>query len=64
MLPIYDFLRDVWILTQSAAVASWRATDLATHLSIKPPIPLFSHPSLYLATHPCILAIHPSITVL
>ncbi len=25
------FLRDVWIRTQSAAVASWRATDLATH---------------------------------
>ncbi len=25
------FLRDVWIWTQSAAVASWRATDLATH---------------------------------
>ncbi len=28
------FLRDVWIGTQSAAVASWRATDLATHLSL------------------------------
>jgi hypothetical protein len=27
-------LRDVWIRTQSTAVASWRATDLATH----PPI--------------------------
>ncbi len=27
------FLRDVWIRTQSAAVASWRATDLATHPS-------------------------------
>jgi len=51
MSTIYDFLRDVWILTQSASVASWRATDLATHLSIKPPIPQFSHPSLYLATH-------------
>ncbi len=25
------FLRDVWIRTQSAAVATWRATDLATH---------------------------------
>ncbi len=34
------FLRDVWIRTQSAAVASWRATDLATH------------PSNDLATHP------------
>ncbi len=28
------FLRDVWIRTQSAAVASWRATDLATHPSL------------------------------
>ncbi len=28
------FLRDVWIRTQSAGVASWRATDLATHPSI------------------------------
>ncbi len=27
------FLRDVWIRTQSAAVASWPATDLATHPS-------------------------------
>jgi hypothetical protein len=27
------FLRDVWIRTQSAAVASWRATNLATHPS-------------------------------
>jgi hypothetical protein len=27
------FLRDIWIRTQSAAVASWRATDLATHPS-------------------------------
>ncbi len=27
------FLRDVWIRTQSADVASWRATDLATHPS-------------------------------
>ncbi len=27
------FLRDVWIRTQSAAVGSWRATDLATHPS-------------------------------
>ncbi len=31
------FLKDVWIRTQSTAVASWRATDLATH-------PLLSHP--------------------
>ncbi len=28
------FLRDVWIRTQSAAVASWRNTDLATHPSV------------------------------
>ncbi len=28
------FLRDVWIRTQSTAVASWHATDLATHPSI------------------------------
>ncbi len=28
------FLRDVWIRTQSAAVASCRATDLATHPSL------------------------------
>jgi hypothetical protein len=33
-------LRDVWIRTQSAAVASWRATDLATH-----PSQLATHPS-------------------
>ncbi len=28
----FVFLRDVWIRTQSAAVASRRATNLATHL--------------------------------
>ncbi len=39
------FLRDVWIRTQSAAVASWRATDLATHPS------RISHPSLFLLFH-------------
>ncbi len=33
------FLRDVWIRTQSTAVASWRATDLATH----PSTPCFIH---------------------
>jgi hypothetical protein len=32
-------LRDVWIRTQRAGVASRRATNLATHL------PLLSHPS-------------------
>jgi hypothetical protein len=32
MSPIFVFLRDVWIRTQSAAVASRRATNLATHL--------------------------------
>ncbi len=29
----FAFLRDDWIRTQRAAVASWRATNLATHLS-------------------------------
>ncbi len=33
------FLRDIWIRTQSDAVASWRATDLATH-----PSDLATHP--------------------
>jgi hypothetical protein len=42
MSPIYDFLRDVWIRNQSIAVASWRATDLATHLSL-----LATHPSKF-----------------
>jgi len=46
MSPIYDFLRDFWIQTQSAAVASWCANDLATH----PPCS---------ATHPPCLATHP-----
>ncbi len=32
-------MRDVWIRTQSTAVASWRATDLATH-----PLDLATHP--------------------
>ncbi len=59
------FLRDVWIRTQSTAVASWRATDLATHpsnlathssnLATHPSA--FSHPSLYLATHPSTILI-------
>ncbi len=40
------FLSDVWIRTQSAAVASWSATDLATHTPV-------------LATHPPNLAIYP-----
>jgi hypothetical protein len=34
------FLWDAWIRTQSAAVANWRATDLATHpynLATNPP---------------------------
>ncbi len=30
----FVFLRDVWIRTQSAAVASRRATNLATYLTI------------------------------
>ncbi len=39
------FLKDVWIRTQSDAVASRRATYLATHL------PTYSHPSSYWATY-------------
>ncbi len=36
------FLRDVWIWTQSTAVARWRATDLATHsITTVPNILLF-----------------------
>jgi hypothetical protein len=31
MSPLFLFLRDVWIRTQRAAVASRRATNLATH---------------------------------
>jgi hypothetical protein len=31
MSPMLDVLRDVWIRTQSAAVASRRATNLTTH---------------------------------
>jgi hypothetical protein len=48
------FLMDLWIRTQSPAVGSWRATDLATHPSY-----LATHPS-NLATHPSYLATHPS----
>jgi hypothetical protein len=36
------FSRDVWIRTQSAAVAIWRATDLATHPSV---LATATHPS-------------------
>ncbi len=43
------FLRDVWIQTQSADVASRRANNLATH-----PPNLATHPA-YLATHPLFL---------
>ncbi len=32
MSPIFVFLRDVWIRTQNAAIASSRASNLATHL--------------------------------
>jgi hypothetical protein len=55
------FVWDVWIRTQSSAIASWRATDLATHPSY-----LATHPSnlathtSHLATHPSDLATHPS----
>jgi hypothetical protein len=37
---------DVWIRSQSTAVASWRATDLATH-----PSNLATHPSLNKFSH-------------
>jgi hypothetical protein len=45
----FVFLRDGSIRTQRAAVASRRATNLATHLPTWPPIPLLSHPSPCLA---------------
>jgi hypothetical protein len=32
MSPIFVFLKDVWIRTQSAVIVSRRATNLATHL--------------------------------
>ncbi len=44
-------LRDVWIRTRRAVVASRRATNVATHLPTQPPISLLSHPSPYLPTH-------------
>ncbi len=49
------FLRDVWIRTQSTAVASWRATDLATHPS------QISHPSLSLS-HPSLSSLKITVT--
>jgi hypothetical protein len=30
-VALFGFLSDVWIRTQSTAVKSWHATDLATH---------------------------------
>ncbi len=46
------FLRDVWIRTQWTAVASMRATNLATHLPRTVAAHLsLSHPSPSLATH-------------
>jgi hypothetical protein len=64
-------LRDVWIRTQKAAVATHlrklaiHLPSLATHLPTWPPISLLSHPSPYLATHlptwpPISLLSHPS----
>jgi hypothetical protein len=44
------FLRDVWIRTQKATIASRRANSLATHPSSWLPVSLLSHPSPYLAT--------------
>ncbi len=49
-VALFWFLRDVWIRTESVAVASGRPTNLATH-------PLVSHPSPGLATHPPLLII-------
>jgi hypothetical protein len=48
----FVFLRDVWIRTQRAAVASKRATNLSP-ISLKPPISLISHPSPELKLEPC-----------
>ncbi len=55
MSPIVHFLTDVWVRTHRAAIARWRATNLATHLSTctqpcaylpaQPPISLLSHQS-------------------
>jgi hypothetical protein len=50
MSPFYDFCgmsKKIWIQTRSAALSSWRAMKLATHL-------------FNLATHPCNLGTHPS----
>jgi hypothetical protein len=46
----FVFLRDVWIRIKSAAVASRRATNLATHPHAQPAISLLSHPSPFFAT--------------
>jgi hypothetical protein len=43
----FVFLRDFWIRTQRAAVASRRATNIATHL----PTNLATHLPTNLATH-------------
>ncbi len=52
------FLRDVWIRTQSTAVASWRAIDLSTHPSnLATHSSRLSHPSLWLS-HPSLLLSH------
>ncbi len=45
----FEFLRDVWIRTQRATVASRRATNLATHLPTYPPI-LYLARATYLPT--------------
>jgi hypothetical protein len=46
----FEFLRDVWIRIQRAAMASRCATNLATHLPALPPPSLPSHLSPYFAT--------------
>jgi hypothetical protein len=58
MSPAVHF-SDVWIRTLRATVVSRRASNLATHLAIEPPISLFSHPYRYLAT-PHLLFSQPS----
>jgi hypothetical protein len=57
----FVFLRDVWIRTQRAAVASRRATNLATYIypSLSHPSPSLSHPSPSLS-HPSPSLSHPS----
>jgi hypothetical protein len=55
----FVFLRDVWIRTQRAAVASGRFTNLATHLpNLATHLPNLATHLRYLATHLPNLATH------